>query len=83
MAQDKLHPHVIRFMRGRRDIWLDESISKWQRQLLCDPQTSGGLLVSCTPGCVDSVLAAFWSDGFHQAAVIGSLQAGSAEITVR
>jgi len=27
MAQDKLHPHVIRFMRGRRDIWLDESIS--------------------------------------------------------
>ncbi len=64
-------------------IQLDESISKWQRQLLCDPQTSGGLLVSCTPECVDSVLAAFWSDGFHQAAVIGSLQAGSAEITVR
>jgi selenide,water dikinase len=64
-------------------IQLDESISKWQRQLLCDPQTSGGLLVSCTPECVVSVLAAFWSDGFHQAAVIGSLQAGSAEITVR
>ncbi len=64
-------------------IMLDAGIALWQRQLLCDPQTSGGLLVSCAPASVEAVLAAFTADGFHQAAVIGSLQAGPAQVTVR
>lgn len=64
-------------------ISLSDAITPWQRQLLCDPQTSGGLLVACTPDCVDAVVQAFRSDGFEQAAVIGSLQAGPATIVVR
>ena len=52
--------------------------------LLTDPQTSGGLLVSCTPASVDKVLDVFRRHGFGQAAVIGEAQAaGGAVLTVR
>jgi selenide, water dikinase len=53
--------------------------------LLTDPQTSGGLLVSCTPETVAQVLAIFRSHGFGQAAVIGEARAGGAgaRLTVR
>ena len=37
-----------------------ETAPEWQRTLLTDPQTSGGLLVSCAPGAVDAVLRAFF-----------------------
>jgi selenide,water dikinase len=62
---------------------LGGDITEWQRKLLCDPQTSGGLLVSCAPESVSMVLAAFNSDGFRQASIIGSMQTGSAQVTVR
>lgn len=53
--------------------------------LLTDPQTSGGLLVSCAPEAVDQVLAVFRNHGFGQAAVIGQARAGTAgaRLTVR
>ena len=41
------------------------------RALLTDPQTSGGLLVSCVPACVDEVLDVFRRHGFMAAAEIG------------
>ena len=47
-----------------------------QRAILCDPQTSGGLLVSCAPDSVNEVLATLRRDGFDAAAVIGELRAG-------
>ena len=43
--------------------------------LLTDPQTSGGLLVSCAPESVDEVLAVFHRMGFDQAADIGEVSA--------
>jgi selenide,water dikinase len=52
-------------------------IPDWQRALLTDPQTSGGLLVSCTPGSRNAVLAVFSQHGFAAAAEIGQLQAGT------
>lgn len=63
-------------------VTLGSHIAEWQRKLLCDPQTSGGLLVSCTPESVDAVLAAFNADGFNHAAVIGTMQTGSAQVSV-
>ncbi|WP_048441403.1 selenide, water dikinase SelD [Caenimonas sp. SL110] len=45
--------------------------------LLTDPQTSGGLLVSCSPQAVDEVLAIFARHGFDQAAVVGEMAAQS------
>ncbi|MFM7801728.1 MAG: selenide, water dikinase SelD [Limnohabitans sp.] len=41
--------------------------------LLSDPQTSGGLLVSCAPGAVGDVMALFARHGFEQAAVVGQV----------
>jgi len=50
--------------------------------LLTDPQTSGGLLVSCDPGSVDEVLDLFRREGFGDAAVIGSVEAGAPQVVV-
>jgi selenide,water dikinase len=41
--------------------------------LLCDPQTSGGLLVSCSPESVAEVLQVFRGQGFWAAAEVGEL----------
>ena len=51
--------------------------------LLTDPQTSGGLLVSCDPASVDEVLAVFRRHGFGAAAVIGEVLAPPAGATRR
>lgn len=59
------------------EVALPAGFPEWQRKLLCDPQTSGGLLVACAPQAVDAVLAAFRADGFADAAVIGSMAEGS------
>ena len=40
--------------------------------LLTDPQTSGGLLVSCAPEALGEVMAVFHRHGFANAATIGS-----------
>lgn len=57
-------------------VTLDAAVSDWQRKLLCDAQTSGGLLVSCAPSAAMSVLEAFHAAGFAQACVIGHMVAG-------
>ena len=60
------------------DVALPASFAAEDRALLTDPQTSGGLLVSCAPSAVDEVLAIFHRHGFEQAAVVGSVAATSA-----
>ena len=50
---------------------LPADMPEWQQKILTDPQTSGGLLVACAADSVDEVLAAFRSDGFGCATVIG------------
>ena len=64
------------------DVVLDDAITPVQQMLLTDPQTSGGLLVSCAPDAVDAVLALFREGGFAEAAVIGEMHAGPARIEV-
>ncbi len=53
------------------------------RALLADPQTSGGLLVVCSPEAADEVLALFHAEGFDRAAVIGAITAGPPRVAVR
>jgi selenide,water dikinase len=55
---------------------------EWQRKLLSDPQTSGGLLVACSAEAKDSVLETFKQQGFGEACVIGRLREGPARISV-
>ena len=66
-----------------QDITLDSNISDVQKALLCDPQTSGGLLVSCAPDTVDEVMACFHAHGFAEATVIGNIQEGTTGVHVK
>ncbi len=61
---------------------LPRDLAAWQQALLCDPQTSGGLLVSCTPEAAVEAVALFRREGHDAAAVIGDLHAGEPVITV-
>jgi selenide,water dikinase len=65
-----------------KDVKLSEGISAVQQALLCDPQTSGGLLVACEAGAVDAVMAVFRRNGFDQAAVVGQMVEGAAGVEV-
>ena len=60
------------------EVALPDNFAEHDRALLSDPQTSGGLLVSCAPEALDEVLAIFKRHGFGDAAVIGSAKAHSA-----
>ncbi|ARU31863.1 selenide, water dikinase SelD [Sulfuriferula sp. AH1] len=65
------------------DVSLLDAMPAWQKNLLCDPQTSGGLLVTCAPGAVGGVLEVFRQQGFGYACVIGELKNGEAKVRVR
>ncbi|MFA5522272.1 MAG: selenide, water dikinase SelD [Castellaniella sp.] len=53
------------------------------RALIADPQTSGGLLVSCAPEALQSVLDIFHGQGFAQAAAIGTVHAGPPRVVIQ
>jgi len=57
-------------------------LENWQRRVLADAQTSGGLLAAVTPEAVNQVLSAFRDAGFAQAAVIGSMKQGVPRVAV-
>jgi selenide, water dikinase len=57
---------------------LPDGCAAVDQALLTDPQTSGGLLVSCAPDAVGEVLAIFRRHGFEAAAVIGEIAAAPA-----
>lgn len=63
-------------------VQLGEAVQPWQQTLLTDPQTSGGLLISCTPEAVGQVLEAFRQAGFDQAAALGELVEGAPQVGV-
>ncbi len=54
----------------------------WQRKLLSDPQTSGGLLVACAPGAVERIIEEFRGQGFARARSIGAMRAGPPQLSV-
>ncbi len=53
-----------------------------EQAILTDPQTSGGLLVACSPEACDEILRIFRDEGFGDAAVIGEVAAGPSEVTI-
>ena len=64
------------------EVELGGGIAEWQRKLLCDPQTSGGLLVACDQASEAEVIAAFRQHGFAAARTIGSLGTGVPRVNV-
>ena len=61
---------------------LPADFAEWQRKLLCDPQTSGGLLVACDRVTAPQVMEIFRAGGFAGVREIGSLSAGEPRIHV-
>lgn len=57
-------------------IVLPSDLPAWQRTLLTDPQTSGGLLVACAPERAADIRASIVAAGYPLATVIGSTSAG-------
>jgi selenide,water dikinase len=64
------------------DVRLPAGAPDWQRSIVTDPQTSGGLLVACAPESEKEVLAAFSKHGFAEARRIGHLHLGEPKLTV-
>lgn len=65
-----------------KEVVLPAGFDEWKRVLLTDPQTSGGLLASCSQEAAPAVLAAFHAAGFGEARAIGSLVEGLSAVTV-
>ncbi|MNL03514.1 Selenide, water dikinase [compost metagenome] len=54
----------------------------WRRDLLTDPQTAGGLLISAAPDGVDAVMDVLQSMGFAASRCVGRVMAGEPAVTV-
>jgi len=59
------------------EVKLGDKLGLWQQNLLTDPQTSGGLLISCTPEVEQEVLAILRAGDFMSAKKIGHFAEGS------
>ena len=63
-----------------KQVVLPQAMPEWQKKLLCDPQTSGGLLVACSEDAVPKALEVFRSQGFNYAARIGNMTEGDVQV---
>ncbi|MBV0891111.1 selenide, water dikinase SelD [Paracoccus sp. Z118] len=59
------------------EVTLPEGCPDWQRALLCDPQTSGGLLVSVAPEEADAWVQRIRDGGYPLASIVGRVEEGS------
>ena len=91
-----IHPGVVRLLEDgiktgasgrnwasfRREVTIDPSLPAWSSDLLCDPQTSGGLLIAVSEQAATEVLQRADHYGFVHAAVIGTFEDGPASVHV-
>jgi selenide,water dikinase len=63
-------------------IELPDGTPEWRRALLCDPQTSGGLLVACSAERAEALRSRIEAAGYPCANIIGSVSAGASAIVV-
>lgn len=63
-------------------VLFEGTFTDWQRQLLFDPQTSGGLLIAAASTNVEALLAQLRAAG-ERAAIIGEVLSGTGRIIVR
>jgi selenide,water dikinase len=64
------------------EVALAPGAADWKRDLLCDPQTSGGLLVAVAPQGAAKILELLRAAGFGRAAVIGEMRDGPPGIEI-
>jgi selenide,water dikinase len=54
----------------------------WRRDLLTDPQTSGGLLIACAPGRAEEILGTIVAAGHPYAHIIGHVDSGAPAVMI-
>ena len=64
------------------DVRLPGNYPLWKQQLLTDPQTSGGLLVSCAPEKAERLLGSIRAAGYPSASIIGKVTDDRGRVTV-
>lgn len=64
------------------DVRLPGDYPLWKQQLLTDPQTSGGLLVSCAPEKAERLLGSIRAAGYPSASIIGKVTDDKGRVTV-
>jgi selenide,water dikinase len=64
------------------DVVLPPELPAWRRDLLTDPQTSGGLLVACAPERATEFRESIVAAGYPRAEIIGSVSAGPPVVSV-
>jgi selenide,water dikinase len=64
------------------EVQLPDNFPNWRKDLLCDPQTSGGLLIAVDPRDADALLRILEDQGFDAARIVGRLRAGADGVTV-
>lgn len=64
------------------DVQLAPGLEGAHKSLLCDPQTSGGLLVACAQDALEDVMTTFARCGFARAGLIGSMAEGEPRVRV-
>ena len=64
------------------DVQLGAGLEPWWQGMLCDPQTSGGLLVAVAADAAAEALSLVRSSGYGRAAVVGSLTDGAPSVAV-
>ena len=64
------------------EVALPADLPEWQRHLLTDPQTSGGLLVACAPDAAAGLLAEIRAAGYPAAAQVGRVTSDILGVTV-
>lgn len=60
----------------------EPAMSDPMRDLLCDPQTSGGLLVAVAPEATEPALAMVAAAGFAHAAIVGEMAEGNPAVSI-
>ncbi|WP_176074261.1 selenide, water dikinase SelD [Brucella intermedia] len=63
-------------------VQLPDDYLLWKQQLLTDPQTSGGLLVSCAPQQAERLLGSIRAAGYPSARIVGKVTDDAGRVTV-
>lgn len=56
--------------------------AEWRRDLLCDPQTSGGLLIAVAPDFAEALVAQARAAGFGATRIVGGLREGAPGVRI-
>lgn len=59
-----------------------DALERWRRDLLCDPQTSGGLLIAVAPDRAEALQALALSRGFAATRAVGRMEPGGGRVRV-